>query len=129
MKESWKFPARGAPPATRSRVPLWFAARGHARRPVRRAARYDGLFPIEVDIDGLRSMLDVVRAERGSLSGFDVAVHAGLADDDGVDRTADLEEIGVTWLIHSASTHATVADIEILVDTGIEGRGPASSAP
>jgi alkanesulfonate monooxygenase SsuD/methylene tetrahydromethanopterin reductase-like flavin-dependent oxidoreductase (luciferase family) len=82
-------------PYGRERVPLWFAARGDARRPVRRAARYDGLFPIEIDEDGLRSMLDVVRAERGSLDGFDVAVlQPGL--DLGL-----LEELGVTWAMRA----------------------------
>lgn len=61
-------------PRQRPRIPLWFAARGDARRPVRRAARYDGLFPIEVDADRFAGMLDVVRAERGDLDGFDIAV-------------------------------------------------------
>ncbi|MCP5026202.1 MAG: LLM class flavin-dependent oxidoreductase, partial [Actinomycetia bacterium] len=59
-------------PLQRPRIPLWFAARGDARKPVRRAARYDGLFPIEVDERGLADMLDVVQQERGSLDGFDV---------------------------------------------------------
>lgn len=60
-------------PVQHPRVPLWFAARGRARKPVRRAARYDGLVPIEVDAAGLSDMIELVRAERGSLDGFDVA--------------------------------------------------------
>ncbi|MFA9564409.1 MAG: LLM class flavin-dependent oxidoreductase [Acidimicrobiales bacterium] len=78
-------------PYAGGRVPLWFAARAGARRPVRRAAGYDGLFPIEVDERGLRSMLDVVRAERGTLDGFDVAVRANELS------LAEPEELGVTW--------------------------------
>ena len=92
-------------PYERPRVPLWFAARGDARRPVRRAARYDGLFPIEVDEHGLRSMLDVVRAERGSLDGFDVAVRHGELP------PALLEELGVTWSMSSFYPDVPLADV------------------
>jgi alkanesulfonate monooxygenase SsuD/methylene tetrahydromethanopterin reductase-like flavin-dependent oxidoreductase (luciferase family) len=92
-------------PFGRDRVPLWFAARGDARRPVRRAARYDGLFPIEVDEDGLRSMLDVVREERGSLEGFDVAVLQP-----GIDLGL-LEDLGVTWAMRAFWPDAQLADI------------------
>ena len=81
-------------PLQQPRVPLWFAARGGALKPVRRAARYDGLFPIEVDGDQLAEMLDVVRTERGSLDGFDVMVRPGpgLPYDTLADR-------GVTWAV------------------------------
>ncbi len=62
---------------------------------MRRAARYDGLFPIEVDEEGLRSMLALVREERGTLEGFDVAV---------VQPGLDLEllgDLGVTWAMRA----------------------------
>ena len=81
-------------PFQQPRVPLWFAARGGARKPVARAARFDGLFPIEVDGTHLADMLDVVRSERGSLDGFDVMVHPSL---DVPYRT--LGERGVTWAV------------------------------
>lgn len=92
-------------PYERPRVPLWFAARGDARRPVRRAARYDGLFPIEIDEDGLRSMLDLVRTERGSLDGFDVAVRHGELP------LPLLEELGVTWSMSSYYPDVPLADV------------------
>ncbi|MFK8024439.1 MAG: LLM class flavin-dependent oxidoreductase [Ilumatobacter sp.] len=81
-------------PYQQPRIPLWFAARGEARKPVRRAARYDGLFPIEVDERGLVEMLEVVCEERGSLAGFDVIARppSGAA-------YARFAELGVTWAI------------------------------
>ncbi len=81
-------------PVQRPRIPLWFAARGGARKPVRRAARYDGLFPINVDASGLAEMLDVVRSVRGNLDGFDVALHPE-------DRTQydAFAELGMTWAL------------------------------
>lgn len=81
-------------PVQRPRIPLWFAARAGARKPVRRAARYDGLYPIEVDEQGLRAMIDLVRDERGDLDGFDVI--ARPADPATYGR---FEEIGATWAI------------------------------
>lgn len=81
-------------PFQRPRIPLWFAARGGARKPVRRAARYDGLYPIEVDDVALRDMLEIVRDERGSLDGFDVIVRPEDAA-----QYRRFEEQGVTWAI------------------------------
>lgn len=79
-------------PLQRPRIPTWFAARGEARRPVRRAARFDGLIPIEIDERGLAEMLAVVVEERGSLDGFDVA--AGPTDRRQYESFA---ELGATW--------------------------------
>ena len=103
-------------PLQSPRVPLWFAARSAARRPVRRAAKYDGIFPIEVDFDGLGSMLDVVAEHRGSLEDFDVAVHHQLSDDAGPVGADRLAEIGVTWMIHGFSTHATADDVRRVIE-------------
>ena len=87
-------------PLQRPRVPLWFAARGTARKPVRRAARFDGLVPIEVDPAGLADMIDVVRAERGTLEGFDIAVGpSGRSEYDA------FAELGATWMTAEIRPH------------------------
>jgi alkanesulfonate monooxygenase SsuD/methylene tetrahydromethanopterin reductase-like flavin-dependent oxidoreductase (luciferase family) len=97
-------------------IPIWMAARGDARRPVRRAARYDGLFPIDVDADGLARMLDIVVTERGSLDGFDVAVLAAPG--------ADLEAmatLGATWAMWSFLPGEPIADILPVILAGPAG--------
>lgn len=81
-------------PLQRPRIPMWFAARGGSVKPVRRAARYDGLYPIEIDDAMLMDMLDVVREERGSLEGFDV-----IARPDDPAQYTRFAEYGVTWAI------------------------------
>ena len=83
-------------PLQQPRIPMWFAARGSSRKPVRRAARYDGLYPIEVNEADLRGALDLIVEERGSLDGFDVIVAP----------TPELSyellaELGVSWAITS----------------------------
>ena len=100
-------------PVQRPRPPLWFAARGgSAKRPLRRAARFDGLVPIELeDGDHLSRMLDVIVAERGSLDGFDTMVGTGL-------DVADIERRGATWSYHSFATTASAAEV-----FGYIGRG------
>ena len=81
-------------PYQQPRIPLWFAARGGARKPVRRAARYDGLYPIEVDERKLREMIDVVKEVRGSLDGFDIIVRP-----ENPAWYRNMAEWGVTWAI------------------------------
>lgn len=95
------------------RIPMWFAARGgSAMRPVRRAARYDGLVPIEVDGDQLSRMLEVVVASRGSLEGFDTMVSASAV------APEDAERRGATWSYRSVPTTATGDDVFALIKQG-----------
>ena len=103
-------PPAGRPPT----IPMWFAARGGARRPVRRAARYEGLFPVDIDADSLGAMVDLVRTERGSLDGFDVAVRPG----DGAGVTYDaLADLGVTWCLSPLNPGVTEAEVRAAAAT------------
>lgn len=79
-------------PVQRPGIPIWCAARAGALRPVRRAARFQGMFLIEVDADQLGRAIEEVVSVRGSLDGFDVAVVA--------DYQRLLEVPGVTWAVH-----------------------------
>lgn len=105
-------------PLQQPRIPLWGAARGGgATRPVRRAARLDGLFPVATTLDQLDAMLAVVAAERGSLDGYDVIMEAG-ADDDLDDFVAH----GVTWVMRVVDdTHSPTEIVEAI------GQGPEGS--
>ncbi len=103
-------------PVQRPRIPLWFAARGSALRPVRRAARYDGLFLIEASVAELERALDEVRSVRGGLDGFDVAVPVSPIDD-----RALLEVPGVTWAMHSFAPVETLADVLAYATAGPPG--------
>jgi alkanesulfonate monooxygenase SsuD/methylene tetrahydromethanopterin reductase-like flavin-dependent oxidoreductase (luciferase family) len=80
-------------PAPTRAVPIWIAARWPNRRPLRRAAAYEGLFIIDVaSPDDLRRAVDVIVEERGSRDGFDVVVQL----DEGTALDA-WEEAGATW--------------------------------
>jgi alkanesulfonate monooxygenase SsuD/methylene tetrahydromethanopterin reductase-like flavin-dependent oxidoreductase (luciferase family) len=107
-------PARFLPvPVQRPRIPLWFAARGNARRPVRRASRFEGLFPVDVDPGQLARMLDLVVEERGGLEGFDVAVSVP-PDGDPEPYAAR----GATWVLWGFQPTDSVEDVQALVESG-----------
>lgn len=100
-------------PVQQPRIPLWFAARPGSERPVRRAARYDGMFPLEPDPDELARMLEVVADERGDLDGFDVAVlDHGTTDLDAFERQ------GATWAMRWVPAGATLAEVAPMVAAG-----------
>jgi alkanesulfonate monooxygenase SsuD/methylene tetrahydromethanopterin reductase-like flavin-dependent oxidoreductase (luciferase family) len=98
---------RFRPVPLQPRLPIWGAAWGGSpgTRPVRRAARLDGLFPWQVSPEQLREMVSLVATERGSLEGFDVAA---VSNDP---RTsASMVAAGATWLVHALPEGVTVRD-------------------
>src|SRR5206468_11699895 len=84
---SWRIRGARLVPGPLGRVPIWVAGRYGSRRPLRRAARFDGFFPINTKWDPadlltpaqLAEMLALIRAERGGLDGFEV-VAAGYSE-------------------------------------------------
>ncbi|NUR06318.1 MAG: LLM class flavin-dependent oxidoreductase, partial [Nocardioidaceae bacterium] len=62
-------------PVQQPHPPVWTAVVAGNRKPLRRAARYDGVFPVGIDSpETLRSVVDQVGELRGGLDGYDVAV-------------------------------------------------------
>ncbi|MBB4662007.1 LLM class flavin-dependent oxidoreductase [Conexibacter arvalis] len=95
------------PGPVRGRIPVWIAGRYPHRAPLRRAARWDGIFPINTrwELDDplrpaqLEELLAVVRAERGGLDGFEV-VTAGVTPADrraAAAIAAPYARAGATW--------------------------------
>ena len=93
-------------PVQRPRPPVWIACVLPSRRPIERAARWDGIVPIKVgakgiefltpdDIDGI---VGDIRQRRGTLENFDVVVNPGPPPTASV---AEFEAAGATWSIAS----------------------------
>jgi alkanesulfonate monooxygenase SsuD/methylene tetrahydromethanopterin reductase-like flavin-dependent oxidoreductase (luciferase family) len=100
-------------PVQQPRIPLWFATRSMARAPLRRAARHDGIFPIEVAPDQIAEMCAFVASERGGLDGFDVATTNAGGDD-----PARFAAAGVTWWMWGFEPSATVDEVAAVVEAG-----------
>jgi alkanesulfonate monooxygenase SsuD/methylene tetrahydromethanopterin reductase-like flavin-dependent oxidoreductase (luciferase family) len=80
-------------PIQQPRIPIWLAGRWPYKNPIRRAARFDGLFLIDIDRpDQLREAQSLVAAVRGTIDGFDF-VAQGTPDED----PTPWSDAGATW--------------------------------
>ena len=102
-------------PVRRPRIPIWLAARWPSRRPVRRAARWDGLFPIELPgPDALAELAAEVAGLRGPDAGpFDLVVTEPPGADPG-----PWEAAGATWLLTGFGQSPTVREVREAIDAG-----------
>jgi alkanesulfonate monooxygenase SsuD/methylene tetrahydromethanopterin reductase-like flavin-dependent oxidoreductase (luciferase family) len=90
-------------PVQSPRIPIWVGAKWRNKRPLRRAARWDGVFPIPHDgetitPEDLRTVVGYVGEHRDIDADFDVV----LADHDGSrtpESLAAYEEAGLTWWV------------------------------
>lgn len=92
-------------PRQHPRIPVWVAAMYPHQRPLRRAARWDGLVPMhEANMfptaDEVRQMVEVVRSHRQDAAPFDVNVPLLTTDDRAAasDLAREYEAAGATWL-------------------------------
>lgn len=94
-------------PVREPRIPIWLAARWPARKPVRRAARYDGLFPIDLPgPDALAELAGEVREDRLGDAPFDFVVTEPAGTD-----PSPWEAAGATWLLTGFGRSPTEAEV------------------
>ena len=102
-------------PVQQPRVPIWVASRWPNRRPLRRAARWDGLFPIELpDPDALTTLADELRALRADdAGGFDLVIEVSARDEVEPWVTA-----GATWVLTGFGSQPHEDDVRSAIDRG-----------
>lgn len=104
-------------PVQRPRPAIWLAGRWPNRRPMRRAARWDGLFLIDQsDPAELATAAELISRERGSLEGFDMVTHQPY----GTDPTP-WAEVGATWWVTQTPYAASAAEIFEVAAAGPPG--------
>jgi alkanesulfonate monooxygenase SsuD/methylene tetrahydromethanopterin reductase-like flavin-dependent oxidoreductase (luciferase family) len=102
------------PPVQRPRIPVWVAGRWPNRRPMRRAARWDGFFPIDLSSpEQLAAIADEVRALRSDGESFDLVVEAAPSA-----ATAPWEAAGATWVLTSFSSQPRAAEVGEVIEAG-----------
>jgi alkanesulfonate monooxygenase SsuD/methylene tetrahydromethanopterin reductase-like flavin-dependent oxidoreductase (luciferase family) len=108
------------PPIQQPRIPIWAAARWPARRPVRRAARLDGLFPIDLPapeaLTELAGEIAAQRKEEGIEGHFDIAVTNAPGTD-----PAPWAAAGATWCLDGFGAQPKLADVRAAIATGPQG--------
>ena len=101
-------------PVQQPRIPVWVAGEWPHRRPVRRAARWDGLFPIFLPgPEALAELASEVRESRPGGDPFDLIV--GIAPGDDAQPWA---QAGATWLVTDLGLNPTAAEVREVIDAG-----------
>jgi alkanesulfonate monooxygenase SsuD/methylene tetrahydromethanopterin reductase-like flavin-dependent oxidoreductase (luciferase family) len=103
------------PPVQHPRIPTWVAARWPSRKPLRRAARWDGLFPIELPgPDALATLAAELRELGAGNSGsFDLVVEISPGDDPSPWTAA-----GASWVLTSFDSQPHEVDLRATIATG-----------
>jgi alkanesulfonate monooxygenase SsuD/methylene tetrahydromethanopterin reductase-like flavin-dependent oxidoreductase (luciferase family) len=99
------------------RIPVWVAVRAGNRKPLRRAARYEGVFPVEVGSpDELAELVAGVAGARdgGLPPGYDVAV----AYPPGTDPAPYAAAGATWWLVGIDWEHPSATEVRALVKAG-----------
>ena len=101
-------------PVQRPRVPVWVAGRWPNRRPLHRAARYDGYFPIDLESPGQLAELVGELGARPSAAPFDIVVEGWAGDD-----PAPWAAAGATWwLIRFSPFDIDAAAVRAVIAAG-----------
>jgi alkanesulfonate monooxygenase SsuD/methylene tetrahydromethanopterin reductase-like flavin-dependent oxidoreductase (luciferase family) len=98
-------------PVQRPRIPVWLAARWPYRRPVRRAAKWDGFFPI--DLPGPEELAILVEEVGRDDDDYAVAVTNRPGTDPG-----PWIEAGANWCLTGWGPDPKRADVERVIDEG-----------
>jgi alkanesulfonate monooxygenase SsuD/methylene tetrahydromethanopterin reductase-like flavin-dependent oxidoreductase (luciferase family) len=104
----------GFEPGPVDRIPIWVASRWPHRRPLRRAARFDGVFPI--DLPGPEALAEVV-AETGRTDAFEVVV----TNPPGTDP-APWVAAGATWCLTGFGPQPGLEEVREAIDVGFAAR-------
>jgi alkanesulfonate monooxygenase SsuD/methylene tetrahydromethanopterin reductase-like flavin-dependent oxidoreductase (luciferase family) len=101
-------------PVQRPRIPVWVAGRWKTRRrPLERAARWDGFFPIELPGPTALTRIaeEVTELRDPSQGDFDLVVDIAPGDD-----PAPWDEAGATWILTSFDAPPVLREVEAAVD-------------
>lgn len=100
-------------PIQQPRIPVWVAGRTPNAGPTRRAARWDGYFPIDLSVEQVAAEMAIIADLRGSLEGFDLVVTQPPGTD-----PEPWAKVGTTWFLAGAGDAATIADLDAIIAAG-----------
>lgn len=106
------------PPAQQPRIPIWVAGRWQSRRrPLERALRWDGFFPIDVpgpsDLESLAAEIRAERADQGRGEPFDLVVEISPSE-----PPAPWEAAGATWVLTAFGRQPRLTEVTETIRAG-----------
>jgi alkanesulfonate monooxygenase SsuD/methylene tetrahydromethanopterin reductase-like flavin-dependent oxidoreductase (luciferase family) len=114
------------PPVQRPRVPIWVAGTWPNKKPLRRAARWDGVLPLpkddfsELSPDEIREIAAYIAEHRTSAEPFDIVI-AGRTTGDLAkerERLTAIAEAGATWWYEHFGIEDTVEAVSERIAQG-----------
>lgn len=90
-------------PVQSPRIPIWVACMWPNKKPLQRAARYDGVAPINADFskdltpDHVKDIVNTIKEYRNRTGPFDVVVTGATPDEKGGYIVEPYQEAGATW--------------------------------
>ena len=114
LTELWAGEFKPAP-VQRPRIPVWVAGRWPKRRPLKRAANWDGYFPIDLTgPDDLAVLAEEVRELRTDQDDpFDLVVEVEPGAE-----TGPWEAAGATWVLTSIESPPRIEEVRAAIDAG-----------
>jgi alkanesulfonate monooxygenase SsuD/methylene tetrahydromethanopterin reductase-like flavin-dependent oxidoreductase (luciferase family) len=105
-------------PVQRPRIPVWAAAFPGNVKPLRRAARYDGFFPVNLEgVDEFAQAVAAVRDLRGdNTAAYDIAVELRPGSD-----VAPYAEAGATWWMTELEPGISLDEVRGVIRDGPAG--------
>jgi alkanesulfonate monooxygenase SsuD/methylene tetrahydromethanopterin reductase-like flavin-dependent oxidoreductase (luciferase family) len=102
-------------PVQQPRIPVWVAGRWPNRRPLRRAARWDGFFPIDLERpDDLATFAAEIRdLRKDPTEPFDLIAEIPPGGD-----PKPWEAAGATWVLTSIDSPPTLQDVRAAIEAG-----------
>jgi alkanesulfonate monooxygenase SsuD/methylene tetrahydromethanopterin reductase-like flavin-dependent oxidoreductase (luciferase family) len=101
-------------PIQRPRIPVWVGGFWPNRKPMRRAAEWDGVIPLfdvpegQSDLGELADCVEYTKQYRRTDQPFDV-IYVGITPGDNLTKAADLvrqyRQVGVTWWLESIAPY------------------------
>jgi alkanesulfonate monooxygenase SsuD/methylene tetrahydromethanopterin reductase-like flavin-dependent oxidoreductase (luciferase family) len=102
-------------PAQRPRIPIWVAGRWPNRRPLRRAARWDGVFPI--DLPGPSELAELVADVREMRDPPGDPFNVVVEMEPGAEARAWVEA-GASWCLTSFGQQPSQAEVRAAIEAG-----------
>lgn len=102
-------------PLQHPRIPIWCGAHWPHRRPLRRAARYDGVVPIgDLSPPAVAALVGEITAHRTSDTDFDVAIPSWTASA----PAAAYGPVGATWWLEAFQPETPLQTAHAVVQRG-----------
>ncbi|MBN1123123.1 MAG: LLM class flavin-dependent oxidoreductase [Anaerolineae bacterium] len=112
---------RHLPTPVNGHIPIWVGGNWPNKKPFRRAAKWQGVTPIMIDlprnemmpVDAIREVVEFVNGQREDDSPFEIVVSGisnHLGQDEGASLVAAYEEVGTTWWLEKLDPWAFGGD-------------------